>query len=85
MKKTTSFTKHALEQMKERGATRDEVEFAILKGKKERAKGNRIMHRLTLPFNKTWTDKHYTWKQVVPITAEEENEIVVVTVLTFYF
>ena len=85
MNKRIFFTEHALEQIDERGATRDEVELAVRKGEKEQARGNRTKHKITLPFNETWIGKHYAWKQVVPIVVEEKDEIVVITVLTFYF
>lgn len=36
-------------------------------------------------FNADWNGKHYATKQVRPVFAEEETEIVVVTVYTYYF
>ena len=34
---------------------------------------------------KKWQDKFYAIKQVAPVVKEEANEIVVITVYTFYF
>ena len=85
MEKRIFFTYHALEQMDERGATREEVELAIKNGDREPARKGRLMCRLTLPFGKVWIKKLYSYKQVVPIIAEEEDQIIVVTVFTYYF
>ena len=43
------------------------------------------MCRLTLEFNREWDGKYYGAQQVAPVIVEEAHEIVVVTVLTFYF
>ena len=85
MRKRIYFTNHALEQMEERGAGREEVQMAILKGDREKTREGRFICRLTIPFGKTWGKKNYSWKQVVPVIAEEKDQTVVITVLTFYF
>ncbi len=43
------------------------------------------MCRYNFLFNRKWQSKHYAVKQVAPIIKEESNEIVVITVYTFYF
>jgi len=43
------------------------------------------MCRYNFLFNRKWQGKHYAVKQVAPIIKEESNEIVVITVYTFYF
>ena len=60
---------NAVEQCIERGATREEVEKAVREGERERAKRGR----------------RYAMKQVAPVVAESPDELVVVTVYTFYF
>ena len=43
------------------------------------------MYRHNLPYHAYWRGQFYAAKQVAPIVAETETEIVVVTVYTFYF
>jgi hypothetical protein len=40
---------------------------------------------MNFPFGKEWNGKVYNTKQVRPIFVEEADEIVVVTVYTYYF
>ena len=40
--------------------------------------------RKTFAFNRDWNKKFYATKEVRPIFAEEADEIVVVTVYTYY-
>ena len=70
--------------MKERGAREEDVLTAVRLGEREPARDGRILCRLTLEFNREWAGKYYGAQQVAPIVVEDEREIVVVTVLTFY-
>ena len=79
------FSKHALAQMPDRGATAEEIEAAIRTGESVPAKGKRLAFRKNFPFNKEWRGRHYDVKQVMPIITEESDRIVVVTVYVFYF
>ncbi|GAB6066971.1 hypothetical protein JCM13664_02890 [Methylothermus subterraneus] len=83
--KPVRFTRHAQEQCMERGAETSEVLAAIEHSAREPAKHGRILCRANFPFNSTWQGKHYRNKQVAPVIAEESEEIVVITVYTFYF
>ncbi len=83
--KPIRLTKHAIEQCIERGATEDEVKIAIEKGTRELAKSDKEMCRFNFPFSNNWQGKFYAIKQVSPVIKEESNEIVVITVYTFYF
>jgi len=83
--KPIRLTTHALEQLAERGATDDEVKKAIEKGIREPAKRGRFMYRLNFQYNSEWQGKFYAIKQVAPVVVEAQNEMVVVTVYTFYF
>jgi len=76
---------HAREQALERGATEAEAEEAVRKGSREPATRGREMCRYNFVFNRTWQGKRYSIKQVAPVIKEEANEIVVITVYTFYF
>ncbi len=83
--KSIRLTAHAREQCVERGATEAEVREAIMHGVSEPAKRGRIMYRLNFPYRAEWQGNPYAVKQVAPVVIETENEIIVVTVYTFYF
>jgi hypothetical protein len=79
------FHNHALERMKERGATEAEVIFAIEKGEQFPAKFERIGFRSNFTFNETWNGKLYKTKQVEALVVKEDKIITVLTVITRYF
>ena len=79
------FSKHALEQMEERGADPEEVEKAIRSGEEIPARKKRRAYRLNFQYDKIWGGRLYRTKQVVPIVVEEATDFVVVTVYVFYF
>lgn len=83
--KRIRLSKHAKEQALERGASQPEVEDAIRKGSREPATRGREMCRYNCVYDREWQGKHYSIKQVAPIIKEEPEEIVVITVYTFYF
>ena len=83
--KPIRLTKHALEQCRERGATEDEVKHAVENGSYEPVRTGRKLYRFNFSYNRIWQDERYAIKQVAPIVKEERNEIVVITVFTFYF
>ena len=83
--KRIRLSKHAQEQALERGTTQAEVEEALRKGSREPATHGREMCRYNFVFNRKWQGKLYAIKQVAPVIKEENNEIIVITVYTFYF
>jgi hypothetical protein len=83
--KRIRLTEHARLQCAERGATEAEVLQAVREGIQEPAKQDRISCRFNFPFNRTWQGNWYAVKQVAPVIKEESEEIVVITVYTFYF
>ena len=83
--KPIRLTKHAIEQCAERGANEEEVRKAIGAGQRERAKRGRLIYRYNFQYNGRWRGKTYAIKQVAPVVVEEQHEIVVITVYTFYF
>ena len=83
--KKISFSQHALEQIKERGTSRLEVEEAIRNGEQIPVKKGRIAFRYNFQFNAKWQDKEFAIKQVMPVVVEENGEYIIVTVYTFYF
>ena len=72
-------------QLPFRGATEEEIIQAIRSENWSPTELGRLECRKDFPFGKEWNEKIYATKQVRPIFAEEEAEIVVVTVYTYYF
>ncbi len=83
--KSIRLSAHALSYTTRRGFTVEEVEEAIRSSPWELAEGGRQQCRMDFPFGQEWNGKPYRTKQVRPIFVEEETEIVVVTVYTYYF
>jgi len=83
--KRIRLTRHAQEQAAERGATESEVKEAVRKGSRQPAKLGREMCRYNFAFDRNWQGRHFAVKQVAPIIQEQPNEIVVITIYTFYF
>ena len=83
--KPIRLTNHARLQCGERGASEAEVIRAVREGVREPAKAGRLLCRYSFPFDGLWQGNRYSVKQVAPVTKEESDEIVVVTVYTFYF
>ena len=78
-------SKHAREQMQERGVVEDEVIAAMHHGESEPARGNRTLYRKNFQFDKPWRGRYYRIKQVAPIVVRESDRLVVVPVFAFYF
>lgn len=75
---------HAFSYTTKRGCTVAEVEEAIRTSPWEPAELGRLQSRKNFLFNLEWNGKFYATKQVRPIFVEEADEIVVVTVYTYY-
>lgn len=76
---------HALERMKERGATEDEVISTVEQGEQFPAKFNRTGYRRNFLFQSEWSGKHYRTKQVEAYAVRENADLMVITVITRYF
>jgi len=83
--KPIRLSNHALLQCKERGVSIDEVIETIRNGQREPAKNNRFQSKQNFQYNDYWFDSYYAIKQVSPVFVEEADEIVVVTVYSYYF
>lgn len=68
-----------------RGFAPDEVEAAIRGSEWEPARGDRIEASIDLPFGSDWNGRRYATKRVRAVFVDEPDEIVVVTVYTYYF
>lgn len=84
MEKPIRLSQHALDNMADRSATKEEVELAIRTGECFPAKKGRLSFRKNFSYNAMWKGKYYQVKQVMPIVVEEHNRFVVVTVYVFF-
>lgn len=82
--KPVVFSRHALDNLGDRGATRDEVEEAIRLGEQIAAKQGRTAFRKNFPFHSTWKGRAYETKQVMPLVVEQPDRMVVITVYAFF-
>ncbi len=83
--KTIRFSGHAFQQLKFRGVSEKEVIETIHSGKWLSTGEDRMECKKDFIFNSSWQGKYYHTKQVRPIFTEENLEIVVVTVYSYYF
>ena len=75
---------HALERIRERGATEAEVLAAVEGGERFEARFGRIGFRRNFPFDGVWRGKRYTIKQVEAYAIYDAGWLVI-TVLVKYF
>jgi hypothetical protein len=85
MMKPIRLSAHALSYIDRRGFTVAEVQETIRNSRWESAELGRLQCSQDFPYDREWNGKIYPTKQVRPIFVEEDTEIVVVTVYTFYF
>ncbi|OHB64378.1 MAG: hypothetical protein A2Y76_02035 [Planctomycetes bacterium RBG_13_60_9] len=76
---------HALSYCTRRGFTAAEVEETIRTCPWEKVELGRLEARKELPFNAQWNGRTYAVRQVRPVFVDEPNEIVVITVYTYYY
>lgn len=82
--KPVRLSAHALSYAVKRGFTVPEVEETIQNSPWQPAELGRLECTKNFPFNREWNGRAYATKQVRPIFVEEANEIVVITVYTYY-
>ena len=76
---------HAREQLFFRGTSEEEVVEAIKTSQWQPVELGKLECRKDLAFENIWNKKYYKIKQVRPIFVEEDAEIVVITVYTYFF
>ena len=76
---------HASKYEKRRGFTLEEVVSAIESSRWESVERGRLECRKEFAYGREWNGKHYHTKQVRPVFVEEDAEIIVVTVYTYYY
>lgn len=82
---TIRFSAHALDQLADRGATKEQVEESIRSGESLPAKKGRLAFRKNFTYTSEWKGRFYATKQVMPIVVQEGADMVVITVYVFYF
>jgi hypothetical protein len=70
--------------LERRGLTVAEVEETIRGSSWETGERGRLEARKTFQFGRDWNGRRYVTKQVHVVFVEEENEVVVVTVYTYF-
>ena len=76
---------HALGYVSKRGFTLVEVEEAIRTCRWTPAARNRMECRKEFPFGQDWNGTFYANKRVRPIFVETPQELIVVTVSTYFY
>ncbi|NUM42828.1 MAG: DUF4258 domain-containing protein [Leptospiraceae bacterium] len=83
--KPIRLSKHVKEYELIRGFSEKEVIQAIRKGDWQDAKkGNRLESKFSFAYETEWNGKYYKTKEVKPVFVDEETEIVVITVYTYF-
>ena len=82
--KPVRLSSHALSYTTKRGFTTAEVEDAIRSSSWQPAELGRLECTKDFVFSTFWNGKFYETKRVRPVFVEEPDEIVVVTVYTYY-
>jgi hypothetical protein len=83
--KSVRLSAHARDQARHRGATQDEIMQTIRDGSWLPAERGRFAASWEFAYNADWNGQHYRTKRVRPVFADEPDEIVVVTVYTYYY
>jgi hypothetical protein len=76
---------HAVERMSERGATEREVLETIQNGEQFPAKFGRMGFRRNFLFEKVWQGRIYATKQVEVLAVREDDDWIVIAVVTRFF
>ena len=83
--KPIRFSRHALGYIGTRGFTTAEVEEAIRTCIWKPAELEKLECSMECAFNEIWNGKFYKTKQIRPVFVEEDSEIVIITVYTYYY
>jgi hypothetical protein len=83
--KPIRLSRHASEYRERRGFTEAEVVAAIRRSDWAPARESRLEAARDFPLEGEWNGRRYATKRVRAIFVEEADEIVVVTVYTYFF
>jgi len=79
------FLAHARERLVERGATEEEIISTVTHGEVFPAKYGRTGFRRNFPYGEAWRGKRYATKQIEAYAVKENDDWLVITVVTRYF
>ena len=79
------FHPHALQKIRERGATEDEVADTVRRGEKFAVKFSRHGFRKNFAFDGQWRGKRYNTKQIEAYAIWENDGWLVITVMVKYY
>jgi len=67
------------------GLANEEVNETIRASKWKPAELGGLECKKVFPYRREWNEIYYNEKEVRPIFVEEENEIIVITIYTYFF
>ena len=76
------FEPHAIIRMRQRGTEEAEVEETINNGEKTPAKYGRSGFKMDFTYKAKWNNKYYETKQVTTYVEQENDSLIVITVIT---
>ena len=76
---------HAIERMRERGVTENEVIKTVEEGENFPVKFGRVGFRRNFVFRGSWRGRQYGTKQVEAYVVKEGEDLIVITVVAKYF
>ncbi len=79
------FDPHAIIRMRQRGTDILEVKKTITNGKRIKAKFGRKGFTMDLDYNAEWNNKIFKTKQVIAYAEQEDDTLIVITVITKFF
>lgn len=79
------FHPHAQERMKERGSSEEEVKATVEHGERFPAKFGRTGFRRNFAFDARWRGRVYRTKQIEAYAVQEDDNWLVITIMTRYF
>ena len=82
--KDIKFTPHALESLRKRGVSQEEVIETIKEAEHFPTKLGRMECEKEFCYNAEWHGRYYHKKKVRSVFKEEEGKILIITVYSFY-
>jgi Domain of unknown function (DUF4258) len=83
---TVALHPHAVERLKERGATKAEVIYAVRHGRSTPAKFGRTCFSYRFTYNRKWLGTTYVYKKVEALAARQpDGSWLVITVIVRFF
>ena len=79
------FTKHSLKQANDRGISLEEIEQALIYTLWQDVRYNRYSSIKVFEYNQIWEEVFYRQKEVKVIFTQEDDKIIVITVIARYF